>query len=130
MPRTSPLLNEADAPKNPDDRPLFLVIAIWAAGTLGLLISAQGTNFVIAAPKTWTWEAASTLVALFVMFYLGCLAFLSLTEPGRDSGRRAQAIVSMVVGLVAALLIKDGWAAFLMFLLLGFPMDFWGVTRR
>ena len=76
--------------------------------------------------RIWSWEGARFLVALAAMFYLACLAFLSVTEGlGRDMGRcRKQAIASVVFGIPAALSMRDGYAAFLMFLLLGFSLNF------
>jgi membrane-associated phospholipid phosphatase len=75
---------------------------------------------------------ARAFLALAAMFYLACLAFLSVTEGlGRDVGRcRKQAITSVVFGIPAALSMRDGHAAFLMFLLLGFSLDFWGLAKR
>ena len=115
---------EAESAKQEVGRTL-LVIVIWVAGTLGLLASDHGA-------RLWSWEGARFLVALVAMLYLACLAFLSVTERlGRDKGRsRKQALVSTVFGIPAALSMGDGYAAFLMFLLLGFPLDFWGVAKR
>jgi hypothetical protein len=64
--------------------------------------------------------------------YLACLAFLAVTEGlGRDMGRcRKQAHVSVAFGIPAALSMGDGYAVFLMFLLLGFSLDFWGIAKR
>jgi hypothetical protein len=70
------------------------------------------------------------LTALGAMFYLGCLAYLSVTERGRDKRLRKHATRSIVIGALASLAIADGYAAFLMFLLFGFPLEFWSLARR
>lgn len=143
-------LNEAGAPDaHRDERPLFLVITIWAGGTLGLLVAgldAKGHEWedlprwagsMLKAlsdihPITSSEFAYNFLwlIALGAMFYLGCLAYLSVTERGRDKRLRKHATRSMVIGTLASLAIADGYAAFPMFLLLGFPLDFWGVAKH
>ena len=70
------------------------------------------------------------LIAVGAMSYLGCLAYLSVTGRGRDKRLRKHATRSMVIGTLASLAIADGYAAFPMFLLLGFPLDFWGLAKH
>ena len=112
--------------KSHGDRIQLLVIVIWFGGLLDLITS-NGLG-----PEQG-WVGFRIFAALASMFLLGAFAFASITEYGFAKTIREISRVSiflLVVGVIAALSIGCGSAAFLMLILTGFALNWWGLARH
>src|SRR5260221_5149873 len=102
----------------------LLVLLIWFGGLIGLLMSHSGPL------ESWSWGALKLFIALACMFVLGCLAFASVTERGFvDRSLTHQCIALLGVGALTAISVESGNAAFLMLILCGFALNWWGTAR-
>ena len=111
-----------------EDRIQLLVIVIWFGGLLDLIFS-NGLR----PAEAWSWAGFRILAALICMFLLGTFAFASITEHGFAKTIRKISKVSiflLVAGVIAAISVGCGSAAFLMFILTGFALNWWGLARQ
>jgi cation transport ATPase len=116
---------EPQSDRDKDERIHLLVLLIWFGGLIGLLMSHHLDPY-----ETWPWAALKLFIALTCMFVLGCLAFASVTERGFvDRSLTHQCIVLLGVGALAAISVESGSAAFLMLILCGFALNWWGTGR-
>ena len=73
------------------------------------------------------WVDARYLATLVAIFVMGAAAFDALSE--RTRRHKVVAMTALVVGVAASLSRGDVFAAFIVFILCGFVLDWWGVVR-
>jgi uncharacterized membrane protein YoaK (UPF0700 family) len=73
------------------------------------------------------WVDARYLATLVAIFVMGAAAFDALSE--RTRRHKVVAMTALVVGVAASLSRGDVFAAFIVFILCGFGLDWWGVVR-
>jgi hypothetical protein len=104
----------------------LLVIVIWFGGILNLFSHESG-------PGGWSWDVVRWFIAVAAMFVLGCFAFASVTEfdfvKSFDRGQRRLFVFVLFIGGIAAISVGFPTAPFLMFLLTGFALDWWGTAK-
>jgi hypothetical protein len=111
-----------------EDRIELLVITIWFGGIIGLLSWND-----MEPGEAWSAVGLRLFVAIAGMFLSGVLAFSSVTEYSfaqRISEIAKASIVILVVGGLAAISVGNVCAAFLMLILTGFSLNWWGTARR
>src|SRR5262245_8218231 len=98
-----------------------IIILICFGGIVDLLAS----DF-----PPWSWAGLWLLVALTCIVYLGCAALLSVSEPNprlkTDRAQRNALLFLLLAGSAATISIGTYGAAFLMLLLAGFALNWWG----
>jgi hypothetical protein len=116
---------EPQSDRDKSERIHLLVLLIWFGGLISLLMSHHLERY-----ETLSWGALKLIIALVCMFVLGCLAFASVTERGFvDRSLTHQCIVLLGLGALAAISVESGSAAFLMRVLCGFALNWWGTAR-
>jgi TRAP-type mannitol/chloroaromatic compound transport system permease large subunit len=75
----------------------------------------------------WSWINLRYITTIVVMFLMGSAAF-TVTREGAYKYRRL-GLISLPIGAVAALSIRDFFATFIIFLLAGFVLDWWDIAR-
>ena len=99
----------------------LLISLLWGAGLLTTL--ANGTT----RDPGSSWVDARYLATLVAIFGMGAAAFNALSKPTRRN--KVVAMTALVVGVAASLSRGDMFAAFIVFILCGFVLDWWGVMR-
>jgi hypothetical protein len=106
----------------------LLVIVIWFGGILNLLFPND-----IGPGGGWSSAALQLYAAIAGMFLSGVFAFASVTEHRFAQGIAEimkASILILVVGGIAAISVGNGSAAFLMLILTGFSLNWWGTARQ
>ena len=99
----------------------LLISLLWGAGLLTTLANGAARN----PGSSWVdVRYVATLVAIFVM---GAAAFDALSK--RTRRHKVVATTALIVGVAASLSRGDVFAAFIVFILCGFVIDWWGVVR-
>jgi hypothetical protein len=99
----------------------LLISLLWGAGLLTTLANGAARD-----PGS-TWVDARHLATVVAIFVMGAAAFDALSE--RTRRRKVVAMIALVVGVAASLSRGDVFAAFIVFILCGFVLDWWGVVR-
>jgi hypothetical protein len=103
------------------DRITLLVSLLWGAGLLTTLANGAARD-----PGS-SWVDARYLATLVAIFVMGAAAFNALSE--RIRHHKVVAMTALVVGIAASLSRGDVFAAFIVFVLCGFVLEWWGVVR-
>ena len=114
--------------KERKERLKLLVIVICLGGILSLVWSND-----IAPNSGWSHAVLRVFVAIAGMFLSGAYAFASVTEhrfAQRARETLSTSIFILIVGGIAAISVGNGSAAFLMLILTGFSLNWWGTARE
>jgi hypothetical protein len=99
----------------------LLISVLWSAGLITTLAHGAARN------AYWSSVSVTYLVSIIAIFFMGAAAVKSASQGSCINGQLC--MILLLLGIGASLLTGEVFAAFIIFILCGFVLDWWGIIK-